>query len=294
MFTAKLTGLEPSLDFSNALYLILFLFFFFLKGSQIAQASGPTKSGYIPGKKNQVPSVKEPVRSPHLLPLRPLCTPPRLAPPPKSVPLQAWSAQVDLGGPHLHSAGGFRGALLIYSVFPKGLRGRSTTARPFPPQASLRLGAPPREAPGRSHAGRAGGIGSYLLDGCKFTSSLKIITSSSVIHKTKFQCPGTEEGPGSSGHFSFTPCAPAVLKCPRPGHPLMSWSLELSGLQLEASFTQSDRHLPLSAHQHAQLHTRDMASGYPGPTPPHPRAPLLQADGGTSAAEHLPLAKCVH
>lgn len=142
--------------------------------------------------------------------------------------------------------------------------------------------------------GGAGGIGSYLLDGCMFTSSLKIITSSSVIHKTKFQCPGTEEGPASSGHFSFTPCAPAVLKCPRSGHPLMSWSLELSGLQLEASFTQSDRHLPLSAHQHAQLHTRDMASGYPGPTPPRPRAPLLQADGGTSAAEHLPLAKCVH
>lgn len=76
------------------------------------------------------------------------------------------------------------------------------------------------------------------------------------IHKMKFKFPGTEEGPSSSSHFSLTPGAPAVLKCPGPGDPLMSRPLQLSGLQLAASFTQSDYHWPLSAHPaHTQLHT---------------------------------------
>lgn len=76
------------------------------------------------------------------------------------------------------------------------------------------------------------------------------------IHEMKFKFPGTEEGPSSSSHFSLTPGAPAVLKCPGPGDPLMSRPLQLSGLQLAASFTQSDYHWPLSAHPaHTQLHT---------------------------------------
>lgn len=95
------------------------------------------------------------------------------------------------------------------------------------------------------------------------------------IHKVTFKFPGTKEGPASSSLFSVTPCAPVVLKCPRPGHPLMSRSLELSGLQLAASFTQSDRCLPSSAHPACTATHAQHGFGVPWSDPSLPPMPLF-------------------
>lgn len=114
------------------------------------------------------------------------------------------------------------------------------------------------------------------------------------IHRMKFKFPGTEEGPSSSSHFSLTPGAPAVLKCPGPGDPLMSRPLQLSGLHWRpplprATITGPRQH---TQHTHSYTRTHGLASGYPGLTPPRPRASLLQAEVGISVAEELALAKC--